>query len=78
MAKPGRTSPRIASKASRALASPSASPTQKRIAGSVLAQSGAGKQTSRPVASTASKALTDGRSGKTTKQLAGSALTQKE
>jgi len=78
MAKSGRTTPSIAGKASRSLSSPNSSSTQKTLAGSVLAQSGTGKQTSGSVATTASKALTDGRSNKTTKTLAGSALTQKE
>jgi hypothetical protein len=77
MARSGRTSPPVATTASRALSSPSAGARQKSLAGSVLAQSGTGKQTSAPIATKASEALTDGRSNGTTKRLAGSALSQK-
>jgi hypothetical protein len=77
MAKSGQTSSRIATKASQSLSSGSSSPTQKSLAGSVLAQSGNGKQTSSAVATTAAKSLTDGRTNSTTRTLAGSALTQK-
>lgn len=77
MPKSGQTSPKIATKASQVLSSSTASARQKSLAGSVLAQSGTGKQTSADVATKAAKALDDGRSNSVTKRLAGSALTQK-
>ena len=77
MPKSGRTSPPIATKASQALSSGSSSATKKSLAGSVLSQSGTGKQTSSTVATTAAKSLNDGRTGASTRTLAGSALSQK-
>lgn len=77
MPKTEKTSTSVATKASQVLRSPSASPAQRSLAGSALAQSGTSKTTSPTVASKASKALSDGRTGSTTRTLAGSVLTQK-
>lgn len=78
MTKSEKSSPRVARAASEVLRSPSASPTAKSLAGSALAQSGTGKETSAKVATTAARALDSGRTSKTTKTLAGSVLTQKK
>lgn len=77
MARNEKTSPGVASTASRTLQDPGASKTAKTLAGSVLAQAGTNKVTSPRVAGVASSALQDGRVNSTTKTLAGSGLTQK-
>jgi hypothetical protein len=77
MANRERTGSRIARTAAQTLRDAGASKTAKTLAGSALAQSRTGKETSKATATTAAKALQGGRSGTTTRALAGSVLTQK-
>jgi len=78
MSKSGRTSPGVASQASKTLQSGNASAVQKSLAGSALAQAGTAKRTSPEVASTAGKALANPRASAVTKDLAGSVLEQRK
>lgn len=70
------TSPRVASKSSGVLSSPSTGRASKTAAGSSLSQVSPPKATSSKAASAASKVLRDGRSGSASKSAAGSALAQ--
>ncbi|MGB6100675.1 MAG: hypothetical protein WBG44_07320 [Comamonas sp.] len=77
MAKDGKTSGRVASKASDILRSTSASKAEKSVAASALAQSGTNKTTSAKVAAAAAKALDQPGASKAAKAVAGSVLAQK-
>jgi hypothetical protein len=70
-----KTSPAVATKASRVLASPAATPAQKSAAGSALRQS-AGGVTSPGVAKKAAKLLDAPKTPIVVKTIAGSVLTQ--
>ncbi|MES2682221.1 MAG: hypothetical protein V4650_01785 [Pseudomonadota bacterium] len=70
------TSPRIATLASEALQSSSASQVQKSLAASALAQSASGKQTGAHMEEVASRVLRSEKYSEDTKELAASVLSQ--
>lgn len=76
MANSKQTSPRVATTAAKSLSSKTASPLQKSLAGSALAQSGTGKQTGKAMEAKASQAVQSGNTNATTKTLAGSLVSQ--
>ena len=71
-----KTSPSIASLASKTLRNPGASKIAKTVAGSALSQAGSARQTGAAVEARASKALRTGVAGVTTRKLAGSVVSQ--
>ena len=77
MSRKEKTSPGVASKASKILRDSGASKAEKSVAGSALAQRDAGKATSSKVATTAAKTLDSPRTSKVSKTIAASVLTQK-
>lgn len=68
------TSPRVATKSSTVLSSPSTGKASKAAAGSSLSQVSPPKVTSAKAASAASQVLRDGRTSTAAKSAAGSAL----
>jgi hypothetical protein len=76
MANTKQTGNKAATLASKTLKSSTASPLQKSLAGTVLAQSGTSKQTSKAMETKASGALKSGSTNAATKSLAGSAVSQ--
>jgi hypothetical protein len=77
MAGKEKTSSRVGTLASKVLQDSGASKVAKQLAGSALAQTGTGKQSSATVASAAGRALADDRSSRSTRTLAGSVETQR-
>ena len=79
MSRSKTTNSKVATVASKVLASPNTGAKPKTAAASALAQVKAPEKTTSPAAATAaSKVLTDGRTGKAAKTAAGSALSQKK
>lgn len=76
MANTKQTSSRVASTAGRSLSNGSASPLQRSLAASALAQSGTGKQTGKAMETKASQAVRSGTTSATTKTLAASLVSQ--
>ena len=76
MANNKQSGSKAASLASKTLTNPHASALQKSLAGSVLSQSGTGKQTSKTIETKSSGALRNGQASSVTKSLAGSAVSQ--
>ena len=76
MANTKTSSPKLASTASRTLSSNSASPLQKSLAASVLAQSHTAKQTGKAMETKASQALQIKATSPATKTLAASVVAQ--
>ena len=72
-----KTSPHVASKASKILSNPKSTPTAKKVAASDLAQAKPNKSTSASVASKASKELSSSKTTATQKKVAASTLAQK-
>lgn len=71
-----RSSKEAASEAAKTLRNSEATEAEKKLAGSVLAQSGTDKETGKAMERVASLALKNSESGKIIKTLAGSVLSQ--
>ncbi|MDR1164821.1 MAG: hypothetical protein LBO66_02940 [Deltaproteobacteria bacterium] len=71
-----KTSPRVATKASKALSDPKSSAKEKSLAGSALSQASAGRETGEKMEPEAARALRKERSSSTTKTFAGSVVSQ--
>lgn len=72
-----KTSPQVASKASKVLSNPKSTSTEKKVAASDLAQAKTNKTTSAAVASKAAKELSSSKTTPTQKKVAASTLAQK-
>ncbi len=71
-----QTSQKVASEASKVLRDPNSSATQKKLAGSAMAQAGSDKQTSSSMEKFASGVLKSDKYSDKTKSLAGTVLSQ--